>query len=68
MNYELYGACPSVQREELRNQQSNSTSCSENALRSLVHVAGRLYGGLRAMSSFSNWGCVLKGYFERGIF
>ena len=49
-------------------RQSNSTSCSDNALRLLVLVAGRLYEGLQVTSSFSIWGCVLKGCFERGIF
>ena len=36
----------SVRCEELKNQPSNSTSCSDNALRSLVLVVGRLYWGL----------------------
>ena len=52
----------------IKNQPSNSTSCSDNALRLLVLMAGTLNWGLQVMSSFSIWGCVLKGYFERGIF
>jgi hypothetical protein len=52
----------------IENQPSNSNSCSANALRSLVLVAGILYWGLRVTSSFSNWACILKGCFERGIF
>ena len=50
------------------NRPSNSTSCSDNALRLLVLEVGRLYRGLQVTSSFSIWGCVLKGCFERGIF
>ena len=57
-----------VQCEELKNQPSNFTSCSDNTLRLMVPLAGRLYWGLQVTSSFSIWGCVLKGYFERGIF
>ena len=52
----------------IKNQPSNSTSCSDNALCLLVLVAGILYWGLQVTSSFSVWGCVLKGCFERGIF
>jgi hypothetical protein len=52
----------------MKNQPSKSTSCSDNALHLLVLVAGRLKWGLQVASSFSIWGCVLKGYFERGIF
>ena len=52
----------------IKNQPSNSTSCSDNALvRLLVLVASRLYWGLQVMSSFSIWGCVLKGFFEIDI-
>ena len=51
----------------IKNRPSNSTSCSDNALRSLVLVAGKLHWGLQVTSSFSIWGCVLKGCFERGI-
>jgi hypothetical protein len=44
------------------NQPCNSTSCSDNALCLLVLVAGILYRGLQvATSSFSMWGCVMKG-------
>ena len=43
-------------------------SCSYNALCLLVLVTGILYWGLQVTSSFSIWGCVLKGCFERGIF
>ena len=52
----------------MKNQPSNSISCSDNALRLLVLVAGILYWGLQMKSSFSIWGCILKGCFERGIF
>ena len=52
----------------IKNQPSNSTSCSENGLRLLVLVAGQLYWGLQVLSSFSSWDCVLKSYFERGVF
>ena len=52
----------------MTNQPSNSTSCSDNALRLLVLVTGRLHWGLQVTSSFFIWGCVLKGCFERGIF
>ena len=52
----------------IKNQPSNFTSYSDNALRLLVLVAENLYRGLQVMSSFSSWGCVLKGYFERGVF
>jgi hypothetical protein len=52
---------------EIKNQPSNSTSCSDNALRLLVLVAGRLYWGLQVTSPFSIWGCVVKGCFERGM-
>jgi len=51
----------------IKNQPSNSNSCSNNALRLLILVAGRLYWRLQVASSFSIWGCVLKGCFERGI-
>ena len=52
----------------IKSQPFNSTSCSDNALRLLVLVVGRLHWGLQVMSSFSTWGCVLKGCFGRGIF
>ena len=40
--------------------------CEELCL--LILVAGRLYWGLQVTSSFSIWGCILKGCFERDIF
>ena len=52
----------------IKNQPSNSSSCSDNALRLFVLVAGGLYWRLHVTSSFSIWGCVLKGCLERGIF
>ena len=54
----------------IKNQPSNSTSCSDNdALRLLVLlVTYRLYWGLQVTSSYSIWSCVVKGCFERGIF
>ena len=52
----------------IKNPPSNCTSCSDNALRLLVLVAGNLYWGLQVRSSYSIWGCVLKGCFERSIF
>ena len=52
----------------IKNQPSNSTSCSDNTLRLLVFVMGKLYWGLQVISSFSICGCVLKGCLERGIF
>ena len=60
--------CVSSTMWSIKNQPSNSTSCSDSALRLLVLVAGRLYWGLQVKSSFSIWGCVMKGWFERGIF
>ena len=51
----------------VKNQPSNSTSCSDNAPRLLVLVTSRLYWRLQVTSSsFSIWGCVLKGCFEGG--
>jgi hypothetical protein len=52
----------------IKKQPSNSTSRSDNALCLLVLVTGILRWRLQVMSSFSIWGCVSKGYFERGIF
>ena len=52
----------------IKNQPSNFTPCSDNALHLLVLVAGILYWGLQMTSSFSIWGCILKGCFERDIF
>ena len=57
-----------VQFEKINNKSSNSISYSDIALRLLVLVVGRLYWELPVTSSFSIWGCVLKGCFERGIF
>ena len=34
----------------------------------VVLVMGKLYQGLQVTPSFSNWGFVLKGCFERGVF
>ena len=48
----------------IKNEPSNSTSCSDNVLCLLVLVACRLYWGLQVMFAFS----VLKGCLERGIF
>ena len=53
----------------IKNQPSNSTSCSDNTLHLLVLAMGRLCWGLQVTSSpFSIEGCVLKGCFERSIF
>ena len=52
----------------IKNQPSKSISCSDNALCLLVLVAGISYWGLQVTSSFSIWGCIMKGCFERGIF
>ena len=52
----------------IKNQPSNFTSCNDNAPHLLVLVTSILYWGLQATSSFSIWGCVLKGCFERGLF
>ena len=52
----------------IKNQPSNSTSCSDNAIHLLVLVANILYWGLQVTSLFSNWGCVSKGCFGGGIF
>ena len=45
----------------IKNQPSNSTSCSDTDVRLLVFVVGRLYCGLEVTASFSIWGCILKG-------
>ena len=47
----------------IKNQPSNITSCSDNALRLLVLVAGRLYSGLQVRSSFCNLGLRFEGLF-----
>ena len=52
----------------IKNWPSDSTSYSDNALRLLVLVVGKVYWGLQVTSSFSIWGCILKGCFERCIF
>ena len=67
--HELYGTlhvCSIMWK--FKNQPSISTSCNDNALRLLVLVVRKLYWGFQVMSSFSIWGCVFKGCFERGIF
>ena len=46
--------CNTVWR--IKNQPSNSTSCSDSAVHLLVPVAGILYWGLQVTSSFSNLG------------
>ena len=51
----------------IRIQPSHTTTCSDNALRLLVLVTGKLYWGLQVTSSFSIWGCVLKGCFEGSL-
>ena len=65
MSYMIH-VCNTMWR--FKNQPSNSTSCSDNALHLLILVAGRLYWGLQLTSSFPIWGCILKGCFERYIF
>jgi hypothetical protein len=52
----------------IKNRPSNSTSCSDNAPRLLVLVVGKLYWGLQLTYSFSIWGCISKGYFEKVYF
>ena len=52
----------------MKKRPSNFVSCSDNALRLLILVAGILYWGLQGMSSLSIWDCVLKWCFEGGIF
>jgi hypothetical protein len=53
----------------MKNQPSNSTSCSDNALLLLlVLVVGRLYRELQATSLFPILGLRFEGCFERGIF
>jgi hypothetical protein len=65
--HESYGTCFQYD-VQIKNQPSNSTSCSDNALRLLVLVVGILYRGLQGTSPYSIWGCALKGCFKRGIF
>ena len=51
-----------------KNRPSDSTSCSDNALRLLVLVTSKLYWGLHQVtSSISIWGCVLKGCVLREV-
>ena len=54
----------------IKNHPSNSTSCSDNAIRLLVLEACQLYQGLHQvmMSSFCNLRLRFEGLFERGIF
>ena len=66
--HEFYMIHVSSTMWRIKNQPSNSTSCSDNALHLLVLMMGILYWGLQVTSSFSIWGCILKGCFERGIF
>ena len=47
----------------IKNEPSDSTSCSDNVLRLLVLVAGRWYWRCQVTSSFSIWGCILKECF-----
>ena len=47
----------------IKNQSSNSTSCSDDALRLSVLVVGRLYWGLQVTSSFCNLGLRFEGLF-----
>jgi hypothetical protein len=56
-----------VQCEELRINHLTPLSVVTNALRLLILVTCKLYWGLQVTSSFSNWGCILKGCFEGGI-
>jgi hypothetical protein len=58
----------SITMQKFKNRLSNSTSCSDNALRLLVLVMCKIYWGLQVAFSFWIWGCVLKGCFERGMF
>ena len=70
--HELYVVHVSSTMWRIKNRPSNSTSCSDNALRRLlVLVAGsRLYRGLQVTSSFCNLGLRFEGlvWESRGIF
>ena len=66
--HELYMIHFSSKMRSFNNQPSNSTSCSDNALRLLILVVCKLYWRLQVTSSISNWGDDLKGCVERGIF
>ena len=49
----------------VKNQPSNSTSCSDNVLRLLVlMIAGKVYSWLQVMSSFCNLGLHFEGLFR----
>ena len=52
----------------IKNQPSNFTSCSDNALRLLVLVAGIVYWGFQVIVFIFNLGCIVKGCFKRGLF
>ena len=65
--HEIYNTCSGTMWR-IKNQPSNSSSCSDNALCLLVLVLGSLYWELKVTSAFSIWGCVLKGCFEGGVF
>ena len=53
----------------MKNQPSNSASCSDKCPTLVVFVLCKLYWGIQVMtSSFSIWGRVLKGCFVRGLF
>ena len=56
-----------VQCEELRTEHLTPVLVVTMPLRLLILVMDRLYWGLQVTSSFSIWGCVMKGCFERGI-
>ena len=52
----------------IHNQPSSSTSCSDDALRLLVLVAGRSYWGLQVLSSFCDLGLRIEdSFWERYI-
>jgi hypothetical protein len=52
----------------IKNQPSNSTTCSDNAPHLLIILVGESCWGLQVTSSFLIWGCIMKGCFEKGIF
>ena len=58
-----------VQCEKIKNQPSNSTSCSDNALRLLVLVADKLYLRISSDVFIFNMGLRYEGLFwARGIY
>jgi hypothetical protein len=58
-----------VQFEGIKNQPSNSVSCTYNVLRLLVLVPSGWYWGFQVTSLFSIRGCIWKGcVWERCIF